>query len=77
MDPTDYITPAQASELAQFRLTAQTIRNWVNRGIEGRRLPALRLGPRKILIQRGQFLDFVAAMQQRPAAASMTAEQSK
>lgn len=60
-DPNDLVPIARAPALFASRPCVQTIRNWINDGIKGRRLRAVRIGV-KIYISRGAAADFILRM---------------
>lgn len=51
----EYMTVAEIAEL--FKLNQQTVRNWIDSG----RLPAVRIGSRRVRVRRSDLENFVAA----------------
>ena len=59
----DNLTPAQAADFLENQITSRTICNWINVGLDGHKLPAIRLGPRRILINRNDLIKFLGEIQ--------------
>jgi excisionase family DNA binding protein len=53
--PDEFLTARQIAELLQ--VNQQTVRNWIDR----RELPAVRVGPRRVRVRRGDLDRFVEA----------------
>jgi hypothetical protein len=71
----DLITITECVELLPCKVSRQSILRWIQVGISGRRLPAIRVGYR-FKVDRGELFRFLAELQPNAAEAAPLAEEA-